>query len=108
MGKEINDLIVKAHNCSLKHGFWENGRNFGDIIAYIHNELSEVYTEYINHRSYNEVYYDENGKPCGIPTELSDVIIMIFDLCGGLKIDLEKCILEKIEYNETRPYKHDR
>ena len=38
-------------------------------------------------------------------TELN-LVIRIFDFCGGNDIDLEKIILEKMEYNETRPYKH--
>ena len=51
-------------------------------------------------------YYEDGKKLCGIPSELADVVIRIFDFCGGNDIDLEKVILEKMEYNETRPYKH--
>ena len=57
---------------------------------------------------WSRIYYEENGKPCGIPSELADVVIRIFDFCGGMNIDLEKIILEKMAYNETRPYKHNR
>ena len=38
--------------------------------------------------------------------ELADVAIRLFDLCGGLKIDLEKHIKMKMKYNSLRPYKH--
>jgi len=106
MNKMINDLVKEAHENSVKHGFWEKDKNFGEVIALMHCELSEAYEEYRNHRGYNETYYEENGKPCGIPSELADVVIRIFDFCGGENIDLEKIILEKMEYNKTRPYKH--
>lgn len=102
----ITDLVKEAHENSVKHGFWEKDKNFGEVIALMHCELSEAYEEYRNHRGYNETYYEENGKPCGIPSELADVVIRIFDFCGGENIDLEKIILEKMEYNKTRPYKH--
>ena len=38
--------------------------------------------------------------------ELADICIRIFDLCGGLEIDLQKEILQKMEKNEKRPPKH--
>ena len=39
-------------------------------------------------------------------SELADVVIRILDFCEGQKIDLETIILEKMKYNESRPYKH--
>lgn len=83
-------------------------KNFGEVISLMHCELSEAYEEYRSKKGFNETYYEENGKPCGIPSELADVVIRIFDFCGGMNIDLEKIILEKMAYNETRPYKHNR
>jgi len=46
------------------------------------------------------------NKPEGIPTELADIVIRVMDYCGHEGIDLEKAILEKHEYNKTRPFKH--
>ncbi len=102
----INDLIKKAHENSKAHGFWNEEKNFGDVISLMHTELSEAYEEYRNNRKLDETYYEEDGKPCGIPSELADVVIRIFDFCGGNNIDLEKIILEKMKYNESRAYKH--
>ena len=103
----INDLVKQAHENSVKHGFWEKDKNFGEVIALMHTELSEAYEEYRHKRGLNETYYEEDGKkPCGIPSELADVVIRVFDFAGGAGIDLEKIILEKMEYNKNRPYKH--
>jgi NTP pyrophosphatase (non-canonical NTP hydrolase) len=41
-----------------------------------------------------------------IAEELADCCIRIFDYCGARKIDLEKTLLKKIEYNKSRPYRH--
>ncbi len=38
--------------------------------------------------------------------ELADAVIRIFDLCGGLGIDLQKQIEWKTEYNKGRKKKH--
>ena len=108
MENSISALCTRAYENSKKHGFWEQKKNFSEVIALMHTELSEAYEEYRNKKWYNETYYEENGKPCGIPSELADVVIRVFDFCGGMDIDLEKIILEKMEYNETRPYKHNK
>ena len=102
----INDLVKRAYENSKKHGFWEEEKNFGEVIALMHSELSEAFEEYRNGKNFNETYYENENKPCGIPSELADVVIRIFDFCGGENIDLEKIILEKMEYNESRPFKH--
>ena len=102
----INDLVKRAYENSKNHGFWEEEKNFGEVIALMHSELSEAFEEYRNGKKINETYYEQGEKPCGIPSELADVVIRVFDFCGGNDIDLEKIILEKMQYNETRPYKH--
>jgi NTP pyrophosphatase (non-canonical NTP hydrolase) len=101
----INSLTTKVHENAINHGWWQDERSFGDIIALCHAELSEALEEYRNGHKPNETYL--NGeKPEGIPTELADVVIRIMDYCGHTGIDLEKAITKKMEYNKTRPYKH--
>lgn len=47
-----------------------------------------------------------NGKPEGLPSELADIVIRVFDLAGSLSIDLETAIVEKMAFNATRPHRH--
>jgi NTP pyrophosphatase (non-canonical NTP hydrolase) len=49
--------------------------------------------------------FEENVKS-SFEDEVADVAIRLFDLCGGLKIDLEKHIELKMKYNSLRGYKH--
>lgn len=45
-------------------------------------------------------------KPIGFPSELADIAIRLFDLCGALNIDLQHEIELKMAHNATRPAKH--
>lgn len=101
----ISDHVMVAHQNAINKGWYEEPRSFGDAIALMHSELSEALEDYRNGRGLTEIYY-EGDKPCGIPTELADVVIRVFDTCGHLGIDLEAAIQEKMKYNATRPVRH--
>ena len=42
---EIKDIVQKAHDNAVKHGFWDPPLPFGTAIALIHSELSEALEE---------------------------------------------------------------
>ncbi len=103
---DINELIKEAHETSLQKGWHDEPKSFGEIIALCHSELSEALEAYRDGLPINQTFYGEGGKPEGIPSELADTVIRIFDACGKYGIDLEKAIREKMDYNKTRGYKH--
>jgi NTP pyrophosphatase (non-canonical NTP hydrolase) len=103
----INALVKAAHDNAVSKGWWEEDRSFGEVIALIHSEVSEALEFYREGHNPDELFYTKDGtKPDGIPAELADVVIRIFDACGRYGIDLEAAILEKMAYNATRPHKH--
>lgn len=103
---EIIKLQKEIHENAVEHGWWEEERNFGELIALCHSELSEALEEVRKGKLYNETYYSEGGKPEGVPSELADVIIRILDMCEKYDINMEAMLLEKHEFNKNRPYKH--
>ena len=108
---EIKDIVQKAHDNAVKHGFWDPPLPFGTAIALIHSELSEALEE---ERAGNRIrpgdpvpmiYYSGGGyvataptkccvKPEGVAVELADAVIRIADLCSHLGIDLDAVIAE--------------
>jgi NTP pyrophosphatase (non-canonical NTP hydrolase) len=105
---KINDAVQSAYNNAKEHGWHDEPRTVGDLICLMHSELSEALEEHRNGHKPEHIYYNENkpSKPEGIPIELADCIIRIFDFCGKYNIDLQNAIEEKMEYNKTRPYRH--
>lgn len=118
----LNELTKEIHENACAHGWWDEERSFGDIVALCHSELSEALEEYRNHRpmayqiqSYGIVEgrvetdmkkWFLSTKPEGIATEMIDCIIRILDWCGKENIDVAGLLMKKHNYNKRRPFRH--
>jgi NTP pyrophosphatase (non-canonical NTP hydrolase) len=102
----IRSLIKRCHKQARDKGWHDRAREFPEVAALLHSEISEALEEYRKGRAPSEVYTSEGGKPEGIAAELADVAIRLFDYCGEAQIDLESAIHSKLKFNETRSQRH--
>lgn len=98
----INEL---AYNIRKQNESWwrdiETGealeRNFGELIALMHSELSEALEA-----DRKDLMDDKLPHRHGREVELADAVIRILDAAGGLGMDIGGAIMEKLEYNRKR------
>lgn len=89
----ISDMVSHAYVNHKAKGF--EPRHFGVDIALIHSEASEAL----------EAHRNNEGQE-RIAEELADIVLRVGVLSGDMGIDLEKAIVSKMAYNQSRPYKH--
>lgn len=75
----LKKYCVDVYNNAVKHGWHEEDRPIGEVLALIHSEVSEALEEF---RSGNQMVYFKEGKPEGIAIELVDAVIRIYDMFG--------------------------
>ena len=78
-------------------GHPQKERNFGELIALCHSELSEALE---GHRKNKMDSHLPNRK--NVEVELADLLIRVFDLCGGLGFDIAGALIDKTDYNAHR------
>lgn len=128
----MKNLIDKAHGTAKEKGFWDTERNVSEMLMLIVSELAEAQEALrkdhfakplttaslahdlellktdeefeLNISEWKESF--EQHIKSSFEDEIADVAIRLFDLCGGLNIDLEKHIELKMKYNSMRGYKH--
>lgn len=80
----LNEFKNEVHQNAVDHGWWEEDRSLGEVLALIHSEFSEALEEY--RAGCPAVWHTDDGKPEGIAVELADAFIRIFDYLGELDI----------------------
>lgn len=104
MAGSVNWLVHAIHRQNVSAGWWSDlqtgerkERNVGELLCLVHSEISEAME---GHRK--NLMDDKLPHRKMIEVELADAAIRIFDIAGGLGLDLGGALQEKFEYNKNR------
>lgn len=103
----IKGVAERCQATSVAKGFVETPVNVDQKLLLAVGELVEAQNELRDGHAPTEIYFPEGSlKPEGFPIELADAVIRILQLAESLGIDIMKAMELKMDYNDTRPFKH--
>jgi NTP pyrophosphatase (non-canonical NTP hydrolase) len=99
-----NYLQDRCHGAAVNSGWWsdlETGerkqKNVGELLMLVVSEIAEAME---GHRK--NLMDDKLPHRKMVEVELADALIRIFDMAGGLGLDIGGAMSEKLEYNQRR------
>lgn len=100
----LQQAIDIAHATATAAGWYrdpatgeEIKRNFGEVIALMHSELSEALEA-----DRKDLRDEKLPHRLGVEVELADCCLRIFDTAAALDLDLAGAIIEKNRFNRER------
>lgn len=120
--KALNEISKDFHEKAKLKGFWDEKREIGTLLMLIVSELSEALEadrkgqyakiDAFDARNEDRQNWEDFASDFkelikdSFEDEIADTFIRLFDLCGYLGIDIDRHITLKMQYNQTREYKH--
>lgn len=116
-GMTLGELITYCGMSAKERGWHDRPVPISETLENSHSELSEAWQEVRKGKAIHEIYYSDHHdnhadgnrplmKPEGVPVEIADAIIWLLDFAWRENVNIEKAMIEKLAYNNTRPYRH--
>lgn len=112
VSNSVQNLVYIVHEQNKEAGWWNDldtgesltnkrgfpfVRNVSELLILVHSEVSEALEGYRKDlRDTHLPQYDS------LTVELADVVIRVFDIAGGLSLNLSEAVRDKLIYNKNR------
>jgi len=104
--KPIWEIGVESWTTAEEKGWHTKPRSLAEELFLAVGEITEALTDIRHGLHPSDIHYEEDGKPCGIATEIADTIIRLMDTVVRFEIPLGRALHEKLAYNKTREHRH--
>lgn len=126
--ESLGYFTAEVDRINAANGWHDDRRTFGEDIALLHSEVSEMLEAYRDHGLHDVVEITgqagakvvvgaaslanrsevqaRKAKPVSVGSEAADILIRLLDTCSRYSIDLPGEMARKLTYNATRGYKH--
>jgi hypothetical protein len=104
----VDKLVYLSHQNAVLHGFYDTteDNHVGIKLMLVVTELSEMFEAF---RRDKNISPDEHCPPfTNEEVEIADAIIRLYDYSGWRNLRLGPALIAKMEYNKSRPYKHEK
>jgi NTP pyrophosphatase (non-canonical NTP hydrolase) len=95
-------IAERIYDGNVTRGFWSQPLDDGTRLMLMVTELAEA-LEAIRHGNPPSDHIPDFS---GLEEELADCVIRILDMAQGQGLRVAEAIVAKMEFNETRAYKH--
>lgn len=102
-----NTLKFFCHGQAKENGWWTElvtdhplhapNKNVGELLCLVYSEISEAMEG-----DRKKLMDDKLPHRTMLEVELADALICIFDISGGLGLDVAGAVAEKLQFNATR------
>jgi NTP pyrophosphatase (non-canonical NTP hydrolase) len=103
---EIKELAKHIHNLAKEKGWHDDYEDIyiAKAVSNLHGEVSEFW-EAFRRAELDEQCDKAIGLTCA-EEELADIVIRALDMAERLKIDMQRAIEIKHQYNKSRSFRH--
>lgn len=111
---QLNLSSVEISENNREKGFHAGWDNVPEKLMLVVTELAEAMEAYRKQPVDNWIGYGVGGTFVrssldaydNFVEEIADTFIRLMDLVGALGLDIDQAIVNKVEFNKTRPFKH--
>jgi hypothetical protein len=109
----LTQLAEEVERVNRANGWYDKSRSFGDDVALLSSEASEMFDAYRNAGYFTLNFDSDNpGKQIGeyskntAGAEAADILIRLMDTVLRYHVDIAAETVAKLAYNATRSYRH--